>query len=136
MPRDLERDLERIAESQAAAARRAAEVFEVGSRWLKQIRGRRFIVEVEADGRLVESLEDRPSERWGGSWEIGSRYNGTDDEPGVILRIGEFEDHLRIVGVGLVGYEWHSGDPPPLVHHTGAVIWAQDLPGVELTRID
>ena len=86
--------------------------------WLKVVGGRRFVVRLYDDFRLVEALEEDPQDTWSGTWSFGS----TDEKalyplrPTVGLHIGPFLTMLAFKGPDLlVGIERNSDTNPRLV---------------------
>jgi hypothetical protein len=73
----------------AAMNTQAQHTFSPGTRWLKIVGDRRYVIELHQDGSVTEWFESAPGDTWTGSWEAKAIDWGSL-APGLEYRIGGY----------------------------------------------
>lgn len=126
-------------EEHGEALDRARQTFKPGSRWLKIVRGRRFILNIEPDGALVEWHEDNPEHTWTGTWAARAFHNTPWWEALLQLHIENYRTRVRLQDDGsFKGYEvspdaWEAEDRRERETHPDVCFFAE--PEVTMTRL-
>lgn len=118
----------------------AKRVWPVGSKWLKTVSSRRFIITVEEDG-FTESLEKSPADIWPGKWKAGL----SEESKGywtVLIELMVGDDHYSRLRPGpdgsLSGHEFTQDEWNDLriFAKAGMERIGDEYPRVTLSRLD
>lgn len=88
------------------AAKRMIDVVPVGSRWTKEVAGRRMIIHLIEEGKLVEWIEGHENDTWEGSWTTRPLYEYRSWLIAMQIRVGAYETRVTFSdGLNADGYE-------------------------------
>lgn len=123
------------------AKQRMFDIVPVGSRWVKEVGGRRMVIDLIEEGKLVEWVEGHEHDTWEGNWTTGARHEYQGWLISMQIRVGMYEARLTFADErNARGYELNdeavsqlSMEDRRLLDTTGHPL---DFPRVTLSRLD